>query len=200
MRERFIPYPLQNNIRHLPTPELDRVPGRAARCGCGDSVAGRIADWGRRILAIRNRGRPARLTFADWIVRSFGAGLARVFLTPYNFKVWATEPAEMSSSWVGERVATVDLKRILRNVIEGRDDLGWGPECHVPLSPPRRHRPNLAGDCRAASRRPSAPGTEVTAVDSRKKIVHLSDGRDSRYDWLITTMPLDHLLDRIADP
>jgi protoporphyrinogen oxidase len=138
-------------------------------------------------------------TFADWILRSFGAGLARVFLNPYNFKVWATEPARMSSSWVAERVATVDLKRILRNVIEGRDDRGWGPNAtfRFPLHGGTGRIWQAIAERLAADR--LHLGAEVTAIDSRKKIVHLSDGTVADYDWLITTMPMDALLDRISD-
>jgi protoporphyrinogen oxidase len=210
MRDRFIPYPLQNNIRHLPTPELlECLEGlldaqrKATPCeNCGF----RISDCGFESPdPIRNpqsaiRNREARsATFADWIVHSFGAGLARVFLNPYNFKVWATEPAQMSSSWVGERVATVDLKRILRNIIEGRDDLGWGPNATFRF-------PLCGGTGRIweaiAERLPAGHlhlGTEVVAIDCQEKVAHLSDGRAVGYDWLITTMPLDLLLSRISD-
>jgi protoporphyrinogen oxidase len=107
MRGRFIPYPLQNNIRHLPTQEL-------MECLEG-------------LLDARDRAEAPAATFADWILRSFGPGLARVFMTPYTRKVWAAAPAELGTQGVGDRVATVALKRGLRNVIEGRDDLGWGP-------------------------------------------------------------------------
>jgi protoporphyrinogen oxidase len=191
MRDRFIPYPLQNNIRHLPTPELiecleglldARDRGGASGSACPDESC-----------------EDARPTLADWIVDSFGAGLARVFLHPYNFKVWATEPARMSSSWVGQRVATVDLKRILRNIVEGRDDLGWGPNATFRF-------PLHGGTGRiwqAIAERLDADhlrlGTEVTAVDCQRKTVHLSNGTTVDYDWLITTMPMDTLLNRISD-
>ena len=181
MRERFIPYPLQNNIRHLPTPELieclEGLLDAHATMSCED----------------------AQPTFADWIVGSFGAGLARVFLNPYNFKVWATEPARMNSSWVGERVATVDLKRILRNIVEGRDDLGWGPNAtfRFPLH-------GGTGQIWQAIAERLDPGhlrlgTEVVAVDCQRKIVHLGNGTTVNYDWLVNTMPLDILLDRLTD-
>jgi protoporphyrinogen oxidase len=181
MRDRFIPYPLQNNIRHLPTPELI------------ECIEG-LLDTQK--AALREEG---SATFADWIVRRFGPGLARVFLTPYNTKVWATDPARMSCSWVGERVATVDLKRILRNVLEGRDDRGWGPNAtfRFPLhGGTGRIWQTLAARLSADRLR---LGAEVTAVDGRHKTVHLRDGSTLPYDWLITTMPLDNLLPRLAD-
>jgi protoporphyrinogen oxidase len=211
MRERFIPYPLQNNIRHLPTPELiECLEGLLdAQNAGGASGPDWVAppnsfDGARSVESVppRTHGQtslpvpPGGSTFADWIVRSFGAGLARVFLTPYNLKVWATDPAQMSASWVGERVATVDLKRILRNVIEGRDDRGWGPNATFRF-------PLHGGTGRIwqaiAERLPPDHlhlGAEVTALDSRQKTVRLRNGREIGYDWLLTTMPLDCLVDR----
>jgi len=160
----------------------------------------RIADCGSAPPDSTRNQMARPITFADWIQRSFGAGLARVFLTPYNVKVWATDPAEMSASWVGERVATVDLKRILRNVIEGRDDLGWGPNATFRF-------PLHGGTGRIwqaiAERLPADHlhlGAEVVAIDSRNRIVHLRDGRETGYDWLVTTMPLDELVGRILEP
>jgi protoporphyrinogen oxidase len=179
MRERFIPYPLQNNIRHLPTHEL---------LECLDGL-----------LDARDYAGPPPATFADWILRSFGPGLARVFMTPYNRKVWATEPAELDVQWVGDRVATVDLKRIVRNVIEGRDDLGWGPNATFRF-------PLHGGTGRIwqamAERLPAERlhlDAEVVGIDAAGKSVHLADGRTAEYDRLITTMPLDRLLGKISN-
>ncbi|MEN6338237.1 MAG: FAD-dependent oxidoreductase [Phycisphaerales bacterium] len=179
MRGRFIPYPLQNNIRHLPTQEL-------LECLEG-------------LLDARDRAASTPATFADWIEHSFGPGLARVFMTPYNRKVWAAEPAELGTQWVGDRVATVDFKRVLGNVIEGRDDLGWGPNATFRF-------PLHGGTGRiwqaVAERLPSERlhlGAEAVEIDAAAKTVRLSDGRTVEYDWLITTMPLDLLLRRISD-
>jgi protoporphyrinogen oxidase len=192
MRDRFIPYPLQNNIRHLPTQELlECLDGLLdVRLGAASGANGGSAGSNRQQEAA---------TFADWILQSFGAGLARVFLNPYNTKVWATDPAEMTASWVGERVATVDLKRILHNVIQGRDDVGWGPNAtfRFPL------RDGTGRIWQALAERLPAErvhlGMEVVAIDSGKKVVHLRDGTTARYDALITTMPMDTLLERISD-
>jgi protoporphyrinogen oxidase len=179
MRERFIPYPLQNNIRHLPSHEL-------LECLEG-------------LLDVRDHAGPPPATFADWILRSFGPGLARVFMNPYNRKVWAAEPADLGVQWVGDRVATVDLKRILRNIIEGRDDLGWGPNATFRF-------PLHGGTGRIwqamAERLPAGRlhmGVEAVEIDAAAKTVRLSDGRTIGYDWLITTLPMDLLLGRISN-
>ena len=49
------------------------------------------------------------------------------FLFPYNRKVWAYDPSALDVQWMGERVATVNLPRILENIALKRDDVSWGP-------------------------------------------------------------------------
>ncbi len=76
IRERFIPYPFQNNIRNLPPEDL-------AACLRG-------------LIAVAGNGHASPMNFEEWILHSFGRGIADTFLLPYNRKVWAYPPAQMS--------------------------------------------------------------------------------------------------------
>jgi len=171
MRERFLPYPFQNNIRHLPREEV-------------------LACLNGLIAAQREPRDSAN--FGDWIDATFGAGIAASFMRPYNFKVWATPPELMSKQWMGERVAVVDVERVLRNVLLDRDDVSWGPNNRfkyplrggtgaiyraiVPYIEPRLHLE-----------------AEAVAVDLDRKVVEFADGTSTEYDVLVSTMPLDQL-------
>lgn len=42
-------------------------------------------------------------------------------------QVWAVPPSKMQCEWLGERVATVDITRAISNVINNKEDAGWGP-------------------------------------------------------------------------
>jgi hypothetical protein len=42
-------------------------------------------------------------------------------------QVWAYPTTAMQCNWLGERVATVDGVRAITNVINGKEDAGWGP-------------------------------------------------------------------------
>src|SRR4051812_45442766 len=107
MEDRFIPYPFQNNIRNL-------EPQTVYEC-----VSGLIA-------AQREDHRPPR-NFREWVDGVFGAGIAKHFMLPYNFKVWATPAELMNYIWIGERVSVVDAEAVLRNVILAEDQRSWGP-------------------------------------------------------------------------
>jgi protoporphyrinogen oxidase len=175
MRNRFIPYPFQNNIRNLPPEEFR------------ECLRGLIAS-------VRDRQETPPANFEEWIHRSFGEGIARHFLMPYNFKVWAYPPSELSYQWIGERVAQVDLERIVFNVIDGRDDAGWGPNnlFRFPLR-------GGTGEIwkRLAASLPSGAfelGKAVAQVDARKRRIRFTDGSIEDFDILISTMPVDDLV------
>jgi len=42
-------------------------------------------------------------------------------------QVWAVPTTMMQCGWLGERVATVDVSRAINNVINNKEDAGWGP-------------------------------------------------------------------------
>jgi protoporphyrinogen oxidase len=181
LQQRFIPYPFQNNLRHLPPDDL-------AACING------------LIQLQRNDRRQPPANFQDWILRSFGQGIADIFLLPYNFKVWAHSPTMMSHHWVGERVATVDLERVVDNVIHGRDDPAWGPNntFQFPL------RGGTGAIWKAvAGMVPNSHfqySSTVTAIDTDRHIAHTGSGDEYSYDALISTMPLDNLASLVGDP
>ena len=65
--------------------------------------------------------------FDEWIVRTMGAGIADLFMRPYNYKAWGVPTTMMGASWLGERVAVPDVKTAVRNVISGKTSESWGP-------------------------------------------------------------------------
>ncbi len=146
-------------------------------------------------LCTRLPGNPSA-NFEEWLRRSFGEGIARYFMLPYNWKVWAYPPSELAYNWIGERVAQVDLERIIFNILDARDDTGWGPN--------NRFRFPLQGGTgeiwrRLARTLPDGAlvlGKAVEHVDTERKRITFSDGSTDSYDVLISTMPVDELVQR----
>src|SRR3954469_23581717 len=127
-----------------------------------------------------------RENFANWISAIFGDGIAQHFMTPYNFKVWAHPLQMMGTHWQGDRVPDVDLRRILKNLVEDRDDVGWGPNSRFKF--PLLGTGMLYERMAAALSKPVALEHAVTGIDAREKIVTFADGSTTRYDRLVTTM------------
>ena len=138
-------------------------------------------------------------SFGQWIDRLFGEGLAEVFMRPYNFKVWAYSPDNMTANWVGERVPTINLNRILDNVLKKTDDVAWGPNAKF-------RYPKLGGTGSIwksiASCLPEKRlhfNKVVKRVDLGRKQLSFKDGSQVKYDWLISTAPLNHFLAMVKD-
>ena len=109
MMDRFVPYPFQNNIRYLP-------PDVVLECLMGLVEAQKSPE---KLKQARN--------FDELIDAQMGSGIAKYFMKPYNFKVWAHPIDHMSVDWLGERVAIPDVERLLKNVLLQQDDVAWDP-------------------------------------------------------------------------
>jgi protoporphyrinogen oxidase len=171
MRDRFIPYPFQNNLHRLPREEFKRC------------------LWGLiEARTISNGQGPANL--GEWFLRTFGGGICDSFLRPYNFKVWAYPPEDLSYGWIGERVANPDLRRAVMNALDSRDDMNWGPNNRFRF--PQR---GGTGEIwrRLAARLPMSNvkyGTAVESIDLSSKTIRFSGGGVEEYEALVSTMPV----------
>jgi protoporphyrinogen oxidase len=180
IQDRFVPYPFQNNLRYLPT---------ETQWACVQGL----------VRLYKNPPTQTPKNFAEWVNQSFGEGLAEVFMRPYNFKVWAHPLEQMSYSWIGERVALVDLERTLANIYQQKDDISWGPNNTFQF--PKNGGTgaiweavgNLVGHSHIHT------NTKIIRIDTDKKIVHTSDGRTYEYEHLLSTLPVD-ILSNICQP
>ena len=178
MFDRWIPYPLQNNIRHLP-------PGVLLECLDG-------------LVDAQQLHPQATANFSEWVDAVFGSGIARHFMRPYNFKVWAHPLEMMSKDWIAERVSTVDLKRVLANVILERDELSWGPNNKFKY-PLHGGTGGLYERFIPYIREHLEINREVVEIDHIARRLRLADGGEEQYDVLLSAMPITELL-RVLRP
>jgi protoporphyrinogen oxidase len=172
---RFVPYPFQNNIHRLP-------PDVFIECVMG-------------IIEAQKSELP-RDHFAHWIHAIFGAGIAKHFMLPYNFKVWAHPLEMMSTSWQGDRVPVVDVRRILENQLADRDDVSWGPNNKFKF--PLLGTGMLYERIAEALPKSTHFHHDVAAIDLDAKTVTFTNGVTTGYDKLVNTMPLKELAKKIV--
>jgi len=172
MEDRFIPYPFQNNIK-----DLDRE--TVFECVMGVLEAQRSAS--------------TPTNFAEWVQATMGPGIARHFMLPYNFKVWATPPELMNFVWIGERVSVVDIEGVLRNVVLDEPQVSWGPN-NTFRYPLRGGTGFLYESLRNYVEDHLQLETPVACVDVHEKVVRTADGASHPYDVLLNTMPLNRLV------
>ena len=179
MNDRWIPYPLQNNIRHLPPDALL------------DCLSGLVDVQGRHHASAAN--------FGEWVDAVFGAGIANLFMRPYNFKVWAHPLEMMSKDWIAERVSVIDLKRILANVVHERDEVSWGPN-NMFKYPLYGGTGGLYSRFVPHVRDHLQLGREVVEVDTARRTIRLRDGGEDHYGTLLSAMPIPELVRRLKPP
>src|SRR3954453_3291390 len=102
MFDNWVPYPFQNNIRYLP---------KEATYECLTGL----------IEAQTKRDYRQATNFKEFIDAVFGDGIAKYFMIPYNFKVWAHPAGMMNKEWIGERVAVLDCDRGLNRRVMGNE-------------------------------------------------------------------------------
>jgi len=180
VRERFVPYPFQLNLHRLP--EMER-----AACVRGLITAA--------VASAACASAPD--SFGQWIEAAFGPGIGDVFLQPYNVKVWAYPLEELSWSWIGDRVALVDLPRVVENIRLDRDDVSWGPNSQFRF--PIRGGTGSIWLALATRLIDAAPermqfGRRLIRVDTAAREATFADGSRVSYDRLLTTIPLDTLV------
>jgi len=178
MRERWIPYPFQNNIWSLPEEDL---------IACLEGL-----------VKIQGKQQPVPRTFKDWLLAGFGEGLCDTVMFPYNFKVWAYEPDKMNVEWMGERVAEVDFARVLKNLVLKKADVSWGPNATFRFPREGGTGAIWSSVSRQLPLEKQQFSAKLVKIFPKKKQLLLETGETISYDTLVSTMPMDQLL-RLLD-
>ena len=192
--QRFVPYPVQRSI-HL----FDKEEQEKALMGLEDIVGH------PKYQNVSN--------FDEWLVNNFGEGLCEVFMRKYNRKLWTVDPSEMNALWMGERVAIPNVEMIKDKISRAKmglkdeaEDTNWGPNDYF-----RYPRYGGTGAIWKAIAKLIPQGwfhynKKVARIDSNMKVIHVQDSKSSshtqafHYDYLVSTAPLDTLLQMISDP
>jgi protoporphyrinogen oxidase len=171
------PYPFQANTYGLP-PEVVK-----------ECVMGFVES-----MQEHPGGAPSN--FHDWTLRTFGTGIAKHFMLPYNEKFWKQDLHNITSDWVSWSIPKPTLEEVVNGAL-GLTNKGMGYN-------PKFIYPKDGGiDClpRALATSIAKVHSEqsVERIDPKRKIVHLAGGREEEYDSLVSTLPLPILFRMLGD-
>lgn len=172
LRGRLQPYPIQYNLFGLP-------PDVIAECIAGARAA----------RPVSGRGRP----FDQWARANFGDGLWKLFFEPYNRKLWCHDLHVMTADWTGRFVPPPDVERMAAGatVERVRDASGYNASFDYPTRGGSQAicdaMTHGLGDVRHRSR--------VVRVLWEERRVVLDDGSSVPYEVLVSTAPMDALVD-----
>lgn len=166
-------YPFQANTRGLP----DRV--------VEDCVAG--------FLKTVHRPRPAvpGLSFKEWSLRTFGEGISRHFMIPYNEKLWNTSLDGLTTEWQGRFVPKPAPEEVVYGgLFDQKRFFGYNASFRYPVRGGIQPLPDAL-----AARVPDLRlGCEVRRVDLSARVAVVDGIGEVAYERLVSTMPLKHLL------
>jgi len=178
LQSRYTDYPFQANTYGLP-PEVIK-----------DCVYGFM-----QTLLDKNKKTNIR-NFRDWILDTFGDGIARHFMVPYNEKLWQHDLGDISLDWVNWSIPKPSLEDVVNGALGIRNkQFGYNPVFYYPTHGGIGLLPEsfpVRGNLLLNS--------PVEKIHLRKRHATLQDGRRIRYHRLFSTMPLHSMLEKVEDP
>jgi len=125
--------------------------------------------------------------FFNWINRTFGKGIARHFMIPYNTKFWTITPKEMTCEWLDGFVPVPSLVQVIEGTVEeskrlfGYNSQFWYPKIgginQLSLSIANQIK-HIYTNC------------PVTEIDLSKREIKISPRHKEKFDYLVYTVPL----------
>ena len=173
-RKRLMPYPFELNLYQ--TPDLIR----------DECLAGleEVSPNGRDNELEMRAG-----SFASYALQAFGSGISNHYLLPYNEKIWATAPTEITCEWM-RFLPTANLEKIRQNAFQPNDDrFGYNTSFYYPTENGIQDLADAFGN------RLTNVNLNQTAasVDLDRKVVAFQSGESIRFKRLVSTIPLKSL-------
>lgn len=164
-------FPFQSNLRGLP-------PGVIVECLC------ELAD-------ARARGAGKVGNFLDFARATFGDGIVKHFLDPYNRKLWGVSSlADLTTDWVSGKVAALEPREVVEGAFLDR---------RFTRLPNAQFRYPISGGIQAFAEgvARNAPGLrlgqEIVGIDPDYRLAFTASGNEYQYRSMIYTLPLPAL-------
>lgn len=174
IRSTYVPFPFQANLWALPKELTKECLIEFIRASCREVKGG--------------------YDFLSWIYQVFGSGIAEHFMVPYNEKLWRVPLDEISLEWVERFVPCPTLEEVIDGAL-GVNLKGFGYNQEFVY--PRQGGIGVLPQTFLSKVKNVHLGKEAKSVDIDKKMVRFHDGSEVAYHTLISTLPLDELLQRL---
>src|SRR5205814_625521 len=161
------PYPFQANTYGLPREVIKEC----------------VVGFVESMHAEQNGGQ----NFHDWVLKTFGSGIAKHFMLPYNEKFWKQDLRTITSDWVSWSIPKPSLDEVVNGALGlTNKGMGYNPKFIYP----KHGGINCLPQALAQSIRNVHSNETVQSIDAKRKCVRLVGGREEPYDFLVSTLPL----------
>jgi protoporphyrinogen oxidase len=186
LQEHTVNYPFQANIHSLP-PEMIK-----------ECLLGFIETLPASPSSDNTPLSSQPVSFHDWALCTFGAGVARYFMFPYNRKLWRIPLRELAADWVSWSIPKPTLDEFLNGALGIKNrQFGYNQTFLYPKTGgvdqlPRAFLKHLPPDR-------IHYGKKMVALDAKERCLYFEDDSTYQYDTLISTIPLKQLVAMIHD-
>lgn len=178
----YIKYPFENGLNQLPKDDLFFC----------------INEFIKTLIAVEKGKLPPPENFREWIIHTFGKGIADLYLIPYNEKIWKFPTDQMSLHWIEGRIPRPPVEDIIKSAIGIKTE---GYTHQSVFTYPRK------GGIEALVRSIASPieksihtGFDVSSVRKEGEKYLISDGDNIIIaDRCISTIPLQRLLESLEN-
>lgn len=140
--------------------------------------------------------------FEEWMDATFGEGIVRHFMKPYNQKVWAFPLNRMTYEWISDRVMMPDVKEVIEGALESRK-VKFGP--NSTFAYPLKGGSQAFADSFIShlKRTEVLLNSKVVSIDLKEKVIVIQSAVNSRqsavkkeisYEKVISSLPLPQLI------
>ena len=136
--------------------------------------------------------------FEDWMDATFGEGIVKHFMKPYNQKVWAFPLNKMTYEWIADRVMMPDVNEVIEGAVESRK---------VEFGPNSKFAYPLKGGSQAFAdsfiphlkKTEILLNSEVVGIDIKEKVITIRQSpvrnkKEIGYEKVISSLPLPLLI------
>jgi len=175
---KFVPYPFQYNLSYLDKRHRDYC----------------VTEF-LKAYYIKDTPQVPK-TFERYSCQFFGKGISKLFMLPYNEKLWSTDLSQMSIDWMGEYVPGPDYQKVLEGayIKKNIDNSGYNATFYYPKTGGIQILSDAIYEHVNESVLLNSP---VTKIDIENKVAY-SGQRSFKYEYLLSTIPLPNLM-RMTD-
>jgi len=128
--------------------------------------------------------------YEKWLKMCYGEYFTEHFPAAYTRKYWTVEPKELEAKWVENRMYVPTVKEILRGAMtKDTPNVHYTKEIHYPVK--GGYGAFLEPFAEEADIRLQK---DMAFLDTDEQYIRFRDGEEVKYDNLISTIPLTHLI------
>ena len=136
-------------------------------------------------------------TFPEWVAQNFGAGFGKHFFLPFQKKIFGYNLQKITASWTGRFVPSTSLLQIVKGSLRDTEEsIGYNASFLYPKKGGIIFWVQKIADTLS---NPIHTQFQAQSINLKNKTVTFTNGHVEPFEQLISTMPLDILLNKLEE-